>query len=557
MLRTLNIENIAVIEKAEIDFVNSLNVLTGETGAGKSIIIDSINAIIGERISRDFIRNGAEYACVTAFFDDVNENVISILNEFDIEIDDDKSLLISRKITTQGKSICKINGVKVTVSMLKKIGTQLINIHGQHDSQALLNPDLHYTFIDMFLDDENLLKEYKDAFHDLLVIRRKLKEVTKNEDENDKIVDLLDYQINEIESANVIIGERQKLNQKKTIIENSENLLNLLNNLLSCLNGDDEHNGISSTISIAENNLSKYSNVSDNVKLITDKLYEVSESLEVIKDITENEISNLDIDENERENIENRLDLLFDLTQKYGSNEEEILSFLDNAKKKRQEISFNDEELETLNLKYDECFDKVLMLAENLSQKRKEVALKFENDIKIILEFLNMPKIKFKVDFQKGNLTSNGFDKIEFLISTNAGESLKPLSKVASGGELSRVMLAIKNVIADKDTIDTLIFDEIDTGVSGGSSRKIGLKLKSLSKNTQVITVTHSAQIASVADEHFLINKRFIDNKTYTNVTPLDFEGRKHEIARIMGGLDITDTLLKSAEELLLSKEDI
>lgn len=298
-------------------------------------------------------------------------------------------------------------------------------------------------------------------------------------------------------------------------------------------------------------------NVSKSVKQIYDKLSNVSEELEEIKDLVQKEISSLDFNEEERENVENRLDLLFKLSSKYGETEEEMLSFLDNAKKQRDAVLYNDEELEKLNEEYDEYFEKTVDLAEKLTSNRKKVANEFEKAVKCQLEFLDMPKIQFVVNFEKGNLSSTGCDKIEFLISTNPGEPAKPLAKIASGGELSRIMLAIKNILAHNDTIGTLIFDEIDTGVSGRASRKIGLKLKSLSKETQVITVTHSAQIASAADVHFLIQKDFKDNKTYTKVTPLDFEGRKNELARIMGGLEITESLLNSAEELLLSQEDI
>ena len=323
------------------------------------------------------------------------------------------------------------------------------------------------------------------------------------------------------------------------------------------MSGDDEFSGASLLVSSSENEFSSLQTVSESIKTISSKLSNISEEIEEVKDMITTEISVLDFDENERELVEERLDLLFKLSMKYGEKEQDMLDFLEDAKKKRDSILYNDDELEKLNLEYDECYEIVVDLAAKLSNYRKEVAKQFEKNVKEQLVFLDMPKIEFIVDFQTGKLTSNGYDKIEFLISTNPGEPPKPLSKIASGGELSRIMLAIKNIIAHNDTIGTLIFDEIDTGVSGRASRKIGLKLKSLSKDTQVITVTHSAQIASVADVQFLIQKDFENNKAYTKVTPLDFEGRKRELARIMGGLEITDSLLKSAEELLLSQEDI
>lgn len=552
MLRTLNIENIAVIEKAQIEFNNGLNVLTGETGAGKSIVVDSINAILGERTSRELVRHGAEYAFVSAYFEEVSKNVVEKLSEFGFSIDDGNTLLLTRKITQNGKSICKINGAPATVSILKEIGQLLVNIHGQHDSQALLNPDSHYLFIDMLAEDKSIFSKYKDSFHNLITVRRKLKALTVDEESKDRELELLNYQINELEGAEIIVGEREKLLKRKKVVENSVSLMNALNNTYVSLTGNDEASGASTLISSSENEISAYAEVSANIEKISEMLSEISENIEIVKDLINSEISLFDFNPDEKEQIDERLDCLYRLGLKYGNTEEEMISFLEDAKKRREAILFNNEELEQLSAEYDRYFDETVALAQKLSDYRRKIADEFELNVKTQLEFLDMPKICFKVKFDKGNLSSTGFDKIEFLISTNPGEPEKPLSKIASGGELSRIMLAIKNIIAHNDTIGTLIFDEIDTGVSGRASRKIGLKLKSVSEETQVITVTHSAQIASAADEHFLIQKAFENNKTFTKVTPLDFEGRKKELARIMGGLEITDTLLKSAEELLL-----
>lgn len=554
MLKTLNIENIAVIEKAEIEFNDGLNVLTGETGAGKSIVVDSINAILGERTSRELVRNGSDYAFVSAFFDNVADNVIDKIKSFGFEADSEDGVLITRKITANGKSVCKINGNSVTVSMLKEIGQLLVNIHGQHDSQALLNPDKHFEFIDMMCSNKSILQSYKECFHQLITVRRKLKAVTVDEESKDKELELLDYQIKELSDADITVGEREELLKKKAIIENSENILNALNNTLYFLNGDDENQGAVSLVSSGAKEVLAVNN-SPELENISGRLYDVADYLEEIKDLISAQLSQLEFDENERERVEERLDLLYKLSLKYGSSEEEMLAFLDNAEKKKNSILYNDEELEKLAVQYDEYLEKAIELADKLSEERKETAKKFEKAVKEQLEFLDMPKISFEVHFDKGNLTSNGYDKIEFLIATNAGESAKPLAKIASGGELSRIMLAIKSIIAYNDTIGTLIFDEIDTGVSGRASRKIGLRLKSVSDNAQVICVTHSAQIASVANEHYLIQKSVNNNRTYTSVNALDFEGRKQELARIMGGLEITDALLKSAEELLLSVE--
>lgn len=555
MLRTLNIENIAVIEKAKIEFNNGLNVLTGETGAGKSIVVDSINAILGERTSRELVRHGANSAFVSALFTDVNSAVNKKLEKFGIDAEEDNSLLLIRKISAEGKSSCRINGKSATVSMLRELGHALVNIHGQHDSQELLNPDYHYKFIDMLFENGSILSEYKDAFSSLLSVRRKLKALTVNEDEKDRNLELLEYQIKELEAADIKIGEIEQLSKRKRIIENSEAMLKACNTAVSVISGDEEVNGAALMISSVKAELEAFSDSSEAAANAVFVLENVFEELEDVKSSLNHEISSLDFDEVERESVEERLDLLYRLRKKYGQTEEEMLAFLENAKSKKNSILFDDEELERLNSEYDSSYEAVLKLANQLSDLRKRTAKEFEANVKKQLEFLDMPKIQFIVQFEKGILSSNGFDKIEFLISTNPGEPAKPLAKIASGGELSRIMLAIKNIIAYNDTVDTLIFDEIDTGVSGRASRKIGLRLKAVSKSTQVITVTHSAQIASAADEHFLIQKDFDDNRTYTKVTPLDFDGRKRELARIMGGLEITDTLLQSAEELLLSDD--
>ena len=548
MLRTLDIENIAVIEKASVDFSPGLNVLTGETGAGKSIVIDSINAILGERTSKELVRHGCDNAYVSAYFDDIPESVSKKLAEIGYELDDN-ALLLSRKISANGKSACKINGKSATVSMLKEVGTLLVNIHGQHDSQALLNPDYQYQYIDMMFSDNSIFQAYKASFKDLITARRKLKALAMSESDKDKELELLDYQIKELEDADIKIGEREELNQRRALISTAEAITNALNLSLQTINGDDENNGVQSSINICFNTLLQFGQA----KEISEVFADINDKLEFAKDKIDALLLELSFDPNELEQIEERLDLLFRLSSKYGNDESEMLDFLEKAKQRRNSIVYSDMELEKLNAQYDEYFDKTVRLAEELSASRKRIAEEFEKQVKAELEFLDMPKLQFKVDFQKGNLSSNGFDKIEFLISTNPGEPPKPLAKIASGGELSRIMLAIKNILSYNDTIGTLIFDEIDVGVSGRASQKIGLKLKAVSKNTQVICVTHSAQIASNANEHFLIEKDITSDKTYTMVTSLDFEARKRELARIMGGLEITDTLLKSAEELLLA----
>lgn len=547
MLKTLDIENIAVIEKASVNFSGGLNVLTGETGAGKSIVVDSINAIMGERTSRELVRYGADNAYVSAYFDDICDSALNKLKEFDIELEEDNSLLISRKISANGKSLCKVNGKTVTVSMLKEICSYLVNVHGQHDSQALLNPDLQYNYIDMLLEDKSVLSDYKETFKKLISVRRKLKSFAKNEDNKESLLELLNFQIEELEKADIKVGEREELTQKRALIQKSEDIIKSLNLAISVINGDDENIGIEQACADVSRTLFKF----DETKDVYDVFNDINDKLELAKDKAEALLLSIDFSPEEIEMIDEKLDLYYKFSNKYGQTEQEMLDYLEKAKERRNSILFADEELNRLNEEYENLLNITVKLADKLSVERKKTAKIFEEKVKQELAFLDMPKMQFYVDFNKGNLSSTGYDKIEFLISANPGEPPKSLSKVASGGELSRIMLAIKNIISYNDTIGTLIFDEIDTGVSGRASQKIGLKLKSVSKNTQVICVTHSAQIASNADEHFLIQKKFNDNKTFTCVTPLDFEGRKQELARIMGGLEITDTLLQSAEELL------
>ena len=551
MLKTLVIENIAVIKKAQIEFTGGLNVLTGETGAGKSIVVDSINAILGERTSRELVRAGSDNAFVNAYFEDINDDVKLKLNEYDIPIEEDGSLLLSRKISAGGKSVCRVNGLPVTVGILKDIGTHLVNIHGQHDSQALLNPDFHYKFVDAYADCDELLAEYKDSFKSFLNIRRQLKSLTSDADEKDKQSEILDYQIKELRDADIKVGEWEKLKQRKSVILNSQAILNALNTLLGAVNGDDENQGIQSVLSSSDKEITALLDADSQLKPIKDKLDSAEDLLESIKDLISDKMESLDFQPDELDKIEERLDILYTFSNKYGETEQDMLYYLADAERKRTLFDNSEQELERLNAEYDSSLEKTQSLALKLSEVRRKAAEKLGEEICSQLEFLDMPGVKFVTQFSKGNLSSVGIDKIEFLIRTNPGEEPKPLAKIASGGELSRIMLAIKSIIAKSDSVETLIFDEIDTGVSGKASRKIGLKLKEVGKNAQVICVTHSAQIASAADSHFLIKKEYTDNAAFTQIMPLDFEGRKYELARIMGGLNVTESLLKSAEEML------
>ena len=553
MLRTLSIENIAVIEKAKIDFDGGLNVLTGETGAGKSIVVDSINAVLGERTSKELVRTGSDFAFVSAFFENINATVCGELEKLGYTPEDDGSLLITRRISKDGRSSCRVNGMPATVSVLHTLGKALVNIHGQHDSQSLLDPEQHYKFIDMLSGDSSVLSDYKAAFSRFLSVRRELKALTAAADSADKNTELLEYQIKELEEADIKIGEAQALNARKKVMDSAEEAAKAYSSALEAVNGDDENPGAESLLQSALESVVRFSELSPEIKKAAALLENAVDEIADAKSVIGSELSVLDFDPREREEIEERLDELFRLGKKYGDGEEKMLAYLDNAKRKLNSIVNNEEELEKLNDEYDKAYADVLAAAEKLTALRKKTAQKFAEDVKNQLAYLDMPKINFTVNFKKGIMSSAGLDKIEFLISANPGEEPKPLVKIASGGELSRIMLGIKSILAYNDTVDTLIFDEIDTGVSGRASQKIGLKLKEVSKNTQVICVTHSAQIASNADSHFLISKDISGDRTFTSVTLLNRSQRRNELARIMGGLEITDAMLNSAEELLLT----
>lgn len=398
MLKTLEIENIAVIEKTSVDFSRGLNVLTGETGAGKSIVVDSINAILGERTSRELVRHGADNAYVSACFEDIDDSVCKVLDKLGFDAEDDGTLILSRKISSTGKSSCRVNGKSATVSMLREIGSSLVNIHGQHDNQELLNPDYQYKFIDMLFDDNSILNEYKTSFKKLISVRRKLKALTSDETDKERKLELLDYQINELEQADIKVGERDKLNARRELINKSEAVSQALGRTLSAISGDDDTMGIQSGVNDCYNSLCVF----DEAKGISEILADINDKLEAVKDGIDKLYNEIDFDPGELEKIEERLDLLYRFSNKYGATEEEMLDFLDKAREARNSIVYSDQELEKLNEEYDRLFDDTLKLADKLSQKRKSTAEIFEKQVKSELEFLDMPKLEFVVDFQKG-----------------------------------------------------------------------------------------------------------------------------------------------------------
>ena len=547
MLSLLHIENIAVIESADISFDSGFNVLTGETGAGKSIVIDAISAILGERAYRDMIRTGTNKASVRAIFTNVPQ--LSWFEENGVPYDPE--MVIQRDLFQDGKNICRVNGSLVSVSILHRLGIQLINIHGQHDSASLFDEDNHLVFLDSFADNGSLRQAYTEKYEEVSALRREIDRMSMDEGEKLRRMESLKYQISEIEKAELQIGEDEALEDRKKILQNAEKISRGMDDAVEALLGGEESEGAAGLLTEAERALSRLSRFTDGYQAlhekIADLMYQVQDAAEEVRDARDD----LSYSADELEQIESRLDIIHRLRRKYGATCEDILAYMDAAKKELDEIEFADDHLERLKKNLSKAEKNAWTAAEALRKNRKEAAEIMSARILSELSQLDMPKVQFRCEFRELDLTSNGADAVAFYMSANAGEALKPLSKVASGGELARIMLSMKNVLAEKDQVDTLIFDEVDTGVSGRAAQKIAEKLRSLAKFKQVLCVTHLPQIAALANTHMLISKSERDGRTYTTVTPLDVEGRKQELARIIGGASITETTLKSAEEML------
>lgn len=547
MLSLLHIENIAVIESADISFDRGFNVLTGETGAGKSIVIDAISAILGERAYRDMIRTGAAKASVRAVFMDVPE--YPWFSENGVEYDPET--VIQREIYLDGKNICRVNGSLVSVSILRKLGIQLINIHGQHDSASLFDEENHLAFLDAFADNQSLRESYSQAYQKVTELRREIDSLTMDESEKLRRMETLKYQIGEIEKAQLEPGEDEALEQRRKLLQNAEKLSSGLEEATQCLYGGEDTDGAAGLLAQAEHALARLGRFSDSFQSIHDRvadlMYQVQDAAEEVRDTRDS----LNYSADELEQIESRLDVIHKLRRKYGVTCEDILAYLEKAKRELDEIEFADDHLERLKVKLKKAektaWDQALALRKNRQEKAELLSQRILTE----LSQLDMPRVQFSCRFQELELTPNGADGVAFYMSANAGEALKPMSKVASGGELARIMLAMKNVLAEKDQVNTLIFDEVDTGVSGRAAQKVAEKLRSVASHKQVLCVTHLPQLAALADTHLLIAKSERDGRTYTSVTPLDLEGRKRELARIIGGANITQTTLKSAEEML------
>ena len=547
MLSLLHIENIAVIECADITFDSGFNILTGETGAGKSIVIDAISAILGERAYRDMIRTGTNKASVRAVFTNVPK--LSWFEDNGVEYDPET--IIQREVHLDGKNICRVNGALVTVSILRKLGIQLINIHGQHDSASLFDENNHLGFLDAFAENQSLRDTYAEKFDAVAKLRKEIERLHMDESEKLRRMETLRYQINEISKANLQAGEDETLEQRRKILQNAEKLSDGIHTAVECLYGGDDTDGAASLLAEAERELARLARYTDAYhelhEKVADLMYQVQDAAEEHRDARDD----LSYSADELEQIESRLDIIHRLRRKYGSSCEEILEYLGNAQKELDEIEFADDHVERLKLKCEKAEKQAWDAAIALRNNRIAAAKELSERILTELAQLDMPRVQFSCNFTETELTTIGADLVAFYMSANAGEALKPLSKVASGGELARIMLAMKNVLAEQDQVATLIFDEVDTGVSGRAAQKVAEKLRSVAKTKQVLCVTHLPQLAALANTHLLIAKEERSGRTYTTVTPLDLEGRKRELARIIGGANITETTLKSAEEML------
>ena len=547
MLSLLHIENIAVIERADIVFNRGFNVLTGETGAGKSIVIDAISAILGERAYRDMIRTGTNMASVRAVFTDVPK--LSWFDENGVPFDEET--MIQREVYLDGRNVCRVNGCLVNVAILHKLGIQLVNIHGQHDSASLFDEENHLEFLDAFGDNEPLKASYRESFSLVSSLRREIDRMTMDEGEKLRRMESLRFQIAEIEKAELEPGEDEILSERRKLLQNAEKLSDGMEKAVNLLYGGEDTDGASGMLADAERSLQKIAKFGDRFQELHDRvadlMYQVQDAAEEVRDARDE----LSYSADELEQIESRLDIIHRLRRKYGATCEDILNYLEKAQKELDDIEFADDHLEKLKGKLEKAEKEAWDRALKLRKSRQAAAEAMSSRILTELTQLDMPRVQFECVFKETDLTGNGADAVAFYMSAIAGEALKPMSKVASGGELARIMLAMKNVLAEKDQVGTLIFDEVDTGVSGRAAQKVAEKLRSVAQHKQVLCVTHLPQLAALADTHLLISKSERQGRTYTAVTPLDLEGRKKELARIIGGTSITETTLLSAEEML------
>ena len=553
MLRLLHIENIAVIERAEIAFDRGFNVLTGETGAGKSIVIDAISAILGERTYRDVIRTGADRAFVSAVFDGVPD--LPWFAENRVEYDPSE-LLVQREVYADGKNVCRVNGRPVTVAILKKLGGQLVNIHGQHDSQQLFDETKHLSYLDLFARNEAERTAYAACYERVLSLRREQERLTLDEGEKLRRVEALQYQLEEIGRAGLQPGEDEQLENRRKLLQNAEKLSEALAAAAMALSGGEDASGAVDLVGEADHALARIARYDEGLAALGDRLSNLQYELEDVAGELRDHLDQMAYSGEELEQIESRLDVIHRLKRKYGGSVEEILQYAERAQRELDEITFSEERLAQLEKELAAATAEAKAEGLLLRATRQTAARAMETRLSQELAALDMPRAQFICQLEETDLTPDGLDSLRFLMTANVGEALKPLSKVASGGELARIMLAIKNVLAEQDRVGTLIFDEVDAGVSGRAAQKVAEKLRAVSKNKQVLCVTHLPQIAAAADVHLLIAKTEREGRTYTQVTALDRPGRTREIARIIGGAEITETTLRSAGEMLQSDRD-
>lgn len=556
MLSELYIENLAVIEKATIDFSDKLNVFTGETGAGKSILINGINAILGQRVTKDIVRTGTDKAVISALFTDIGDNVLQVLDELGISAEDGQ-LFLTREIRSDGGSVARVNSRAVNVSVLKAIGETLVTIHGQHDNQILMAPERHIEILDSYAESEALIEDYHSSFRELQSIAKKINKIKTEQSKKEfRMAELADI-VEEINALNIHEGEDKEIEAELNISKNAVAISEALYMAKQLLSGDDDTDGAVEMTQRASKSVEEYTDIMTEISPIYDRLSSAAIEMEDISEEIGSLLDSLDIDPKRYDYLNQRSDELRRIMKKYGPELDDVLTTLENSQNELDELSGAEQSLDELNKEKKRLLAEVSRKAKALSDHRKKAGERFVSQVTEELEFLNMPKVKLVVQQKTGKLTINGMDSIEFLISANLGEEPKPIAKIASGGELSRIMLALKNVIAEKDSIGTLIFDEIDTGVSGRAAQKIGIKLKQISRLRQVLCVTHLAQMAVMADNHLLIEKNIQGDRTVTTVRTLDHEQRKYEIARIMGGENITELMLENAEQYLKDADNM
>ena len=556
MLSLLHIENIALIQSADIRFEPGFNVLTGETGAGKSIVIDSIGAVLGERTSRELIRTGAKSALVTAVFTQVPPLPWLEENGFPTG---EEELLLQRELQGDGRNVCRIDGKLVTVAQLRELGRQLLNIHGQHDGQQLLDPASHLGYLDQFGGCQPLLESYQEAYRKWHDIRREMDKLQMDEAERSRRVDTLNYQIQELERAQLKAGEDEELSARRTLLRSAGRLMEAVQSAEFALSGDEDRDGACSLIAQAEGEVQGVSSISPELSELSEKLTALRCAADDAADTLRDLSRSFDFSPGELDQVEERLDLLYRLRKKYGPTVEDMLDYLDRCRKELDQIQYADDTLARLEKDLKKAQKEAARRGEVLSQARREAAGALQARVQEELRQLDMPKVQFQTEFTpkggEAGMDETGLDEVQFLMSANLGEALKPIQKVASGGELARIMLALKNVLAEGDQIGTLVFDEVDTGVSGRAAQKVAEKMAQVARGKQVLCVTHLPQIAAMADTHFSVQKGEREGRTYTRLERLDRSQRREELARLIGGASITPSLLESAEELLRQAE--